>query len=146
MIMKKFFVPIILAVTLAIIGLGSSCRSARLGPGGAYSGVSTNGVTNSVAQLAFFQADSAYDLAYSAIDAAFKFERDNRALLWKLSPDIKHVLDKIRPQASEINMRYLAARAAYIAYPTPAGLGELQTITDQLRQLSAAAVAVLPKH
>jgi hypothetical protein len=139
----KYFIPII-ALCVALCGLGSSCKNSRLAEGGAYAPV-TGSTTNAAANLAFFQADSAYDLAYAAIDAAFKFEKENRAMLWKISPGIKHALDKIRPEAVNINRKYLAARAAYMAYPTPAGLGELQTMLGQLQQLSAAAVAVLPK-
>jgi hypothetical protein len=141
--MKRILTSLLLSLAL-VAGLGSSCKNSRLEVGGAYAPV-TGSTTNAAANLAFFQADSAYDLAYSAIDAAFKFEKENRAMLWKISPGIKHALDKIRPEAVNINRKYLAARAAYMAYPTPAGLGDLQTMLGQLQQLSAAAVAVLPK-
>jgi hypothetical protein len=96
--------------------------------------------------MAFYTVDATYDLAYSTLDAAFKFERDNRALLWKASPTIKHTLDAVRPQAVQVNAEYLTARAAYIANPIPAGLSTLQSILAKVQQLSVTATAALPKN
>src|SRR5262245_2666148 len=116
------------------VGLLAGCVGKRLEPGGAYAPggfvVTTNtggvGETNFMptaqADMAFYVADSSYDLAYSIIDGAFKFERDNRAALWRVSPSIKHTLDEIRPKALEIHKRWAAARQAYIANPVATGL------------------------
>ena len=136
--MKQLFPILLLAISL----LGSGCK-ATLEPGGAYHSGSTNAVHTRV-DMAFFVTDSAYDLAYSAIDAAFKFEKDNRALLWGRTKLIKRELDKLRPQAVEINRKYLAARAVYIASPTQAGLTDLQAILAEIQKLANAATAVLP--
>jgi hypothetical protein len=73
----------------------------------------------------------------------FRFERDNRDNLWKLSPDIKHTLDKIRPDAAQAVQTYAAARKAYIANPTPTGLSMLNTILAKVQQVSAAAAAAV---
>ena len=131
----------------------SGCQSPKLESGGAYAPaaavVSADGSTNLVATAspdpAFFVVDSSFDLAYSVIDAAFTFERENRAMLWKLSPEIKHSLDKIRPTAVEVRDRYITARAAYMSNPTPAGLSTLQDTLSKLKALSSAAQSAMPQ-
>ena len=146
--MRKLRLLIPLVITCACL-LG--CAS-RLESGGAYAPTTTvveNGQTNIVATAApdkaFFVADAAFDLSYSAVDAAFNFEKNNRLLLWRLSPEIKRELDKIRPQAFNAVQIYGQARDAYLANPTPAGLNTLQTALGRMQQLSGAAQAVLPK-
>lgn len=129
----------------------TGCAS-KLQSGGAYAPTKTvieNGQTNIVATAApdkaFFVADAAFDLAYSAVDAAFNFERNNRLLLWRISPEIKHTLDKIRPQAFNAAQTYALARDGYMANPTPAGLDGVRNALGKMQQISAAAQAVLPK-
>lgn len=136
--MKRFTAILFAALTL-LIGVGAGCRnpSAKLEPGGAY--------TVPAPDYAFYTIDAAYDLAYSSINAAFKFEYDNRAYLFGVSPQIKHTLDSIRPQALDADKQYLAARAAYIANPTPAGLTGLQAILAKVQQFASAITAILPK-
>lgn len=147
--MKKLFAPIVLCLaTVALLLLSPGCASsnARLEPGGAYAPVTGTG-TNAVANpdYSFFVVDSAYNLAYSTIDAAFKFEHDNRQYLWGLSPQIKKTLDSIRPQAAAADSEYLTGRAAYLANPTPAGLSGLQAILAKVQQYASAISAALPK-
>jgi hypothetical protein len=128
---------------------GSSCKG-KLEPGGAYSPVTTNadGTLNftQAPDIGLFVADSGFDLAYSGMETAFKIERDNRALLWKVSPQIKHTLDQIRPKAVDGKLKYAQARAAYIANPVPANLDALNTILAEVKALTAAATAVLPQN
>lgn len=93
---------------------------------------------------AFFIVDSAFDLAVSALDAAFTFERVNRAMLWKVSPDIKHGLDQVRPVAVQVKVDYAKARAAYMANPVPANLTILQQVLARAQQAAATAEAILP--
>jgi hypothetical protein len=138
--MKSIISLIALSFLLAISG----CK-ATLAPGGAYNSGSTNAVTIRT-DMAFFVVDSAYDLAYATIDAAFRFEKDNRALLWGRSKSIKHSLDAIRPQAVAINAKYLGARAVYLSNPTPTNLTTLQTILAEIQRLAISATAVLPKN
>lgn len=146
----------IFALTIAPIALWTGCKS-TLAPGGAYapgnfvvatdpSGVTTTNFTaTGVSDKAFFAVDSAYDFAYSTIDAAFTFERENRLALWKLSPDIKHTLDKIRLQAWDANVRYFRARQQYLSNPVPAGLSTLQSTLAELQNLAAAVqIAIAP--
>lgn len=95
---------------------------------------------------AFYVADAAFGLTYSAIDAAFTFEKNNRVALFRLSPEIKHGLDKIRPTAKLIVIDYANAREAYLKSPTPAGLSLLNTILAKAQQLSNAAQTLLPKQ
>ena len=151
--MKKTFLGIAL---LALCLLLPSCAS-KLEGGGAYAPGTTAYTTNAAGEVAtnfnataesdkaFFIADAAFWTAYSAIDGAFTFERENRDALWKLSTDVKHGLDKIRPDAVLYRNQYIAARKAYMANPTPAGLNLLESILGKVQQLQAAAVAVLPK-
>ena len=122
----------------------SACKAPQLEAGGAYAPLDTNGVATVAADPAFFAVDSAYDLAYSTLDGAFLFERQNRAALWQISPAIKHTLDTIRPQAWALAVQYARARQAYIANPVPANLGTLQNVLAHVQQLLASAQAVLP--
>jgi hypothetical protein len=137
---------------LGVIGLMGlmGCSSTKLEQGGAYAPVITNsaGVVSLSMEpdYAFFVADSAFDLAVSSLDAAFTFERVNRAMLWQVSPQIKHGLDSIRPQAVQVKVDYATARAAYVANPVPANLSTLQAVLGKTQQLAGAAVAVLPKQ
>jgi hypothetical protein len=106
----------------------------------------TNFVAASASDLAFFQVESAFDFAYSTIDAVFTIERDNRLLLWKISPDIKHTLDKLRPEAVEIRNDYIKARIAYQANPVPANLSQMQTILARIENTAAAVQAAIPAN
>jgi len=132
--MKKLIA--LLTITTGLLFL-ADCQSARLESGGAYAPV------GQVPDMQFYQVDAAYDLAYAAIDGAFTFERDNRLVLWGVSPQIKHTLDSIRPQAVQANIEYHRARAAYMANPVPANLGLLQQILAKVEQLMATAHAAL---
>lgn len=119
---------------------GAGCaHTPTLETGGTYA------ATNAAPDLAFYVADSAFDTAYSTLEGAFKFERDNRDALWKISPDIKHTLDKIRPTAWDVVQRYSRSRAVYMAHPAPANLTPLQTVVDDAQRLAATALAALPK-
>ena len=128
---------ILVAAAVGLSGMVTGCKS-TLETGGAYA------QTNAAPDRVFFETDAAFNLAYSAVDGALKFERENRALLWRVSPQIKHTLDGIRPQAFQAAKDYAVARSAYLLAPAPAGLTTLQTILARIQQFSAAAVAVLP--
>jgi hypothetical protein len=106
--------------------------------------VDTNGVAEVAPDYSFFIVDSGFDLAASTIDGVFKFERENRAALFKLSPAIKHDLDTLRPQVLSVEKDYLKARAAYMANPVPANVSTLQTILGKVQQLVAAVSAAMP--
>lgn len=132
--MKRLYSLLLALVCLVAL---PACKSS-LAPGGAY-------VVQGQPDMAFFVADAAYQVAYQTVDAAFTFEKSNRAYLWTLSPNIKHTLDGIRPQAVKVNTEYLTARAAYIANPTATGLTGLQAVLAKMQQLVATATSVLPK-
>lgn len=135
-----------LIALVAVVALlaGAGCK-ATLEQGGAYAPVDGSGAALIQPDYGFFIVDSAFDLAYSSIDAAFTFEYSNRVMLWRISPDIKHGLDSIRPQAVEIRNEYIKARAAYMANPVPAGLDQLQALLAKVQQLASTATALLPK-
>jgi hypothetical protein len=144
---NKTVLSLIACLGLAAVVVLPGCQ-ATLESGGAYAPIITNSVTGAVTlaqepELAFYNVDAAYNLAYSTVDAAFNFERNNRALLWQISPGIKHSLDVIRPQAVSANLRYLAARSAYLANPVPAGLTQLQTVLAEVASLASAAQAAI---
>lgn len=129
----------------------AGCKSNNLEPGGAYAPanpVVTEGVTNWVATVSpdpiFYSTDVAFNFAYTLVDTAFTFEKNNRQLLWSISPDIKKTLDRFRPQAAAIVLQYTASRKAYMATPTPAGLTQLQTLLSHLQSLNSAVQAALP--
>lgn len=134
------------------LALGCSSQNARLEQGGSYAPATfltdTNGaqvtLPTQAPDIGFYQVDSAFNLAYGTVQGAFKFERDNRAMLWKVSPKIKKALDPFRPQVWDAVVRYTKARAAYMAMPTPADLGGLQAILSEVQALTSAVVAALP--
>lgn len=134
---------------LGVLSLFTACGPARLEPGGIYAPgiVATNGVVTPTQQPdpAFYYTDASFALAYSAVDAAFEFERNNRVMLFKVSPDIKHTLDKIRKEAVLARDKYLAARRIYLANPVPPNLTQLESALEKIQQLSTTATAVLPK-
>src|SRR5690349_4555794 len=127
--MKKPYL-LLLVFALLVGSLAICCTKSTLQPGGAYNPVSTNsaGVTTPAPDMGLFVADSAYQVAWNTLDAAFTTERNNRQMLWTISPQIKKTLDGIRPQASQFNDDYLRARAAYIANPVPTNLNGVNAV------------------
>lgn len=135
---------------LALLSLTILAACSSLEKGGAYApavvitdtgGVSTTNAV-SAADKAFYATDAAFAASYAVADAISLWERDNRLVLWKITPDIKHGLDAIRPTVATVVKNYGVARNAYKANPTPAGLDLLQTILAKMKQLEAAASAV----
>lgn len=135
----KRYLALLLASAFLVFGCGK-----RLERGGAYS--PTNTVGGVQADFPFFAVDSAYNLAYATVDAAFKFERENRQLLWDISPTIKRTLDEVRPQAVEADKLYIRAREVYKQNPVPANLAVLQSILSKIQQLAATAQATIPRQ
>ena len=141
------FAPLILAAALCLgIVAGFGCKQ-TLEQGGAYAPVTTNAAGQieviQAPDLAFFEVDFAFDALYNLADTAFSFERNNRAVLWKLSPDIKHTLDQVRPSFDQAAREYALARQAYLQNPIPANLDTLGTILARMKAISAAAQAAI---
>lgn len=143
----------LVAVTALMIG----CQHGKLQTGGAYapgttsyttnadSTISTNVVETAAPDLALFNLDAAFKLAYTAVNTAFELEQTNRQLLWGIDPEIKHTLDKIRPQAVDAVARYGKFRRIYLTNPTPAGLSTLQQVLADMQNFSTAAQGALPR-
>jgi hypothetical protein len=112
--------------------------SPKLAAGGAYAQTAQH-----PALPELYVLDASFDLAQSALTVVFNFERDNRKLLWGISPDIKHSLDKLRREAKQVATDYAIARAAYLANPFPENLGPLTVYVSRLQSANAAALAVL---
>jgi hypothetical protein len=125
---------------LLSFGVAGCVTEQRLAPGGAYAATETQ-----AAQPELFVLDASFDLAYAALDATFKHEKAQRAVLWKISPNIKRGLDKIRSEATTVKGDYALARTIYLQSPTPAGLDELQTALNKLQMANVAALNVIEK-
>lgn len=132
--------PLVLIFGLLSFGVMGCVTEKRLEVGGAYAGTA-----ELAARPELFVLDASFDLAYAALDATFKHEKANRALLWKISPNIKRGLDKIRGQAGIVKGDYALARKIYEDNPTPAGLNEMQTALNKLQVLNVAALNVVEK-
>lgn len=145
--MKKLFGFAFLALLTGLC-LCSGCKT-QLEPGGAYAPTSTNadGVVTATAapDLALFTLDASYDLAYNAILTACRIEKQNRALLRTISPQIKLEMDKVRAATWEIDQQWAAARAAYLTNPVAANLTPIQRALAELQRWNATATALLPK-
>ncbi len=139
----------LLLLLVPALFLNSSCAS-QMELGGAYAPAITNEagvVANAVApDIAFFRTDSAFKATHVLLTAAFTFEKENRDYLWKLSPEIKHGLDRIRPTAQECVIDYALARKIYKANPVPANLPRLESVLHRLSTLNSIATELLPKE
>jgi hypothetical protein len=147
----KKLVPGLAAVGLAIglVLAGNGCSTQKLELGGAYAPAITNATTGEVTavmqpDLAFYTVDAAFGLAYSGIDFVFGFERQNRAWLWRISPEIKHGLDRVRPEAVRVRDDYSRARAVYATNAVPANLTVLEQLLAKAQQVNATVTALLP--
>lgn len=118
--------------------LVSGCSTPKFETGGAYAATA---VAPAMPEL--YIADSAFDLAYQAIDLSFKYEKQNRATLWQISPKIKQKMDGFRGEASQVWLDYAVARQAYLSVPTQPNLNELTAITSKLAGINAAVLAVI---
>ena len=143
-----------LSVMSASFFLLTGCQSPRLEAGGAYAPaiVTTNmdgtvtTMPTAAPDMPLFVADSAYKLAYDAVDGVLLFEYNNRAELQQKFPKLKPALDKIRPEVWDVEVRWAKARKAYLASPTPAGLSQLQTMLGELQRLVPVAQAALASN
>lgn len=122
---------------LLVCGCGL-LRGDKFEPGGAYAKTET-----SAAMPDLYVTDAAFDLAFKSLDTTFKFERDNRAALWVISPKIKHALDGLRVEASQVWLDYAAARQAYLSVPIAANLDTVRLALAKLQQINATALAVI---
>lgn len=140
--MRKYL--LLASIAVACLTL-AACKHPTLEKGGAYTYSTTNaaGVVSTTSDLTLYTADAAFESAYKTLDTVFAIERNNRDYFWKLSPAIKHTLDKIRPTAQQVVNDYAASRTAYLANPTPVGLTGVQAVLAQIQQLVFAATAAV---
>jgi len=125
----------------ALVLLAGGCgllQKDKFAPGGAYAQTETR-----AAMPDLYVTDSAFDLCYKSLDATFKYEEANEAALWVISPKIKHSLDAIRPEASQVWLDYAVARQAYLSVPIEANLNALRTSLAKLQQYNTTALAVI---
>jgi len=144
----KFFGLLAAAGLAALLLVAPGCKNTSLAPGGPYSYsttnvVGSNTVVTTVSDLQLYQADVSFETAYKAAFTICNIEFQNRDYFWKISPSIKHSIDKIRPLVWESQGEYTTARAAYIAHPTPAGLTGVDAVVAKIQQLLIAATAAL---
>lgn len=158
-ISRKLSTLVMVAILALPILVGcDGCHKSTLEGGGAYSPGVTASVTNADNTVTsiftpsqrpdkeLFLTDSAFGIAYSAIDTIFTLEKQNRGWLWNVSPEIKKTLDQVRPQAADAVRKYTQARKLYIANPTAAGLTNLQTILAEAQRLATSVQAVIPAN
>lgn len=129
--------PLLLIPFLLLTGCGLLDKN-KFEPGGSYAQTDTT-----AAMPELYASDASFDLAYKALDLTFKYEHQNRAALWAISPKIKHRLDELRANASQVWLDYAVARQAYLATPTAANLSTLQTVLGKLQQLNSSALTVI---
>ncbi len=144
--MKKLTAPLMLCLLSAALWFSPGCSTTRLETGGVYTQSVTNadGTVTVSADAALYATDATFKMAVSALDTAFKFERDNRAALWSISHDIKHTMDTVRPQAADAVKRYAAARAVYIQTPIASrNLTSVSGIASEITTLLATASAAI---
>jgi hypothetical protein len=146
------------AAMIMLLGLMSmgfvGCGSQTLEQGGAYNRATftTNAdltvTTNAIAapDMTLYKADAAFDFANTSILSATQFERENRALLWSISPDIKHKLDDLRAQYVVIAKEWAVARKAYIASPVPANADSMTTVLAKIKAINAAVLTAIPNR
>lgn len=134
----KFHWPAALLLTCLLALLTGCVTGKRLETGGAYAATDA---APSHAEL--YVTDASFDLAYSALDTVFKYERGNRISLWAISPNIKHALDKLRLEAAVVVQDYALARQTYLAAPSPANLEPLTQLIARLQAANTAALAVI---
>lgn len=141
---------LIVSSLLALTSLAVGCGHATLNPGGAYAPLAITNADNTVtapqADFEFYVADSAFEIAHNAIQTVTDYERDNRLTLWRISPEIKHSLDQVRPQIVKVELKYALARKAYMANPVTERLTTLQGILQEAQRLQATVSAVLPAN
>lgn len=122
-------------IAVALLALG--CVATRLSTGGAYAQSEA-----SKAQPELFALDASFDVAYAALDTVFKYEKQNRSALWKLSPNIKHGLDKLRKESVIVATDYATARTVYLTNQVE-GLSRMQSSLNKLQAAGASAVVVI---
>lgn len=131
--MKRPLLVLLFSIGLFVFVI-SGCKTPNLEPGGSYAPTNSAG-TVIRKDVALFASDAAHKFAYEAIQTVFKFERDNRAELRAISPNIKAELDKIRVQVVLIERRWASSRAAYRQTPTPEGLEGLNAVIAELQRI-----------
>lgn len=138
---QTLFAGLMLAAALFTLPLHQSgCGKKTLEVGGAY-----YPSTNNAPDIVRFQADTAFLLAYNAIDFVFTQELNNRALLARVSPKITPAIDAIRPAALDVRNRYLVASDAYAANPSPTGLTTMQNLITEIGKLADSAKVAIQK-
>ena len=122
----------------AILALAVTVGCAHtLAPGGAYN------PTGATPNNPLYVADGLYKIAFTAVDGVFAFEAANRELLAKLSPKITPAIDQAKTVAKDIDHRWAAARAAYIANPGPDTLKSVNDIVAEFQALERTATAAI---
>ena len=142
-LMLTFAALAVLAIPLLTV---TGCKNGpNLESGGAYNQFSTNadGTVTAKKDTPLYVADQSFEVAYNTLNAAFTIEQNNADFFWKISPQIKKSLDKVRPGAWEAVKSYVAARDAYIKNPVPANLDGLNAVIARMQQFVYVANAAL---
>lgn len=135
--MKKQILSILLLLSLFASGC-ALFNQQKLETGGAYAASETQ-----AAMPELYAIDSSFDLAYTALDTAFKYEKANRTALWAINPMIKKRMDALRVEAQRVNIDFAVARQTYLANPVPGNLSTLNQVLGKLQAANAVALTVI---
>ena len=114
--------------TGAIVGAGCSGCS-TLAPEGVYG-----------RDKLLYEVDKTVVDAYQIFDSFLKIERDNRDVLFRISPEIKQAADKIRADGPQWIASAIATRDAYKTQPGTDTKNALDSAMRVLRQGIAQAI------
>lgn len=128
----------ILLILSLFVGGCALFSPTKLQTGGAYAASETQ-----AAMPELYAVDSSFDLAYTALDTAFKYEKANRNALWAINPMIKKRMDALRVEAQRVNIDFAVARQAYLANPVPGNLSTLNQVLAKLQAANATALLVI---
>lgn len=137
-----------IALLALMTGLMVGCKGS-LESGGAYTESITNSTSGTISQKQdkfLYTSDATFDLVYKSMKAAFAIERNNRAYFWQISPEIKHSLDKIRPQTQQAINAYATAREVYLSRPSPTTQDAVQKALDQAQLILNSINAIVAQY
>lgn len=120
------------AAFVALLVSTSGCGKATLEQGGVYEG-----------DKILYTADATFKVAHATMDFLFKYEEDNRKMLWQVNPSIKRTLDYLRPLAVSAETDYAQARAAYLVYPDQDATTKLHIALAKVEQFATMVQAAM---
>lgn len=120
---------------LAAISLMPGCTTPRLAES-----VSAQPV-DQLLQVALYKADLEFTTADTITGLILQWERENRAILWQVNPQIKYKLDKVRINLPTARAAYFMARDLYTNINDSQSVIDLRAAVARMQELQSAADA-----